>query len=340
MDDEEPPLEKEPAPPVATPKPQHPFYAYASEYWLSHTSTIRKEDSHYKLWKKLILAPNNVAPKPWEWKSRSWSEPEDPGLLQAIVEFNHSALLGTFSLLVLHSLLIASSLECPALFFKNCRRSIETTTVPSYATVLTRTIIDLIIELHLAQTSHLPASPKFRSILLYLASRGTLPLFHCLLDHSSTLPFALWGDSFDAAISGGCVPIMKLLLQPDSWDTEPLRFSSRGTRLDLMSGGVGNGYGGGGSGGPAITSESARMRVALAKERLAHHGPLAGLKLLMEMESEKDGTAVGYVELLQACKERDEPFVERILATGVDPRKFPRHEYRAIRGVMRDKGEL
>lgn len=97
MDDEEPPLEKEPAPPVATPKPQHPFYAYASEYWLSHTSTIRKEDSHYKLWKKLILAPNNVAPKPWEWKSRSWSEPEDPGLLQAIVEFNHNALLGTFS---------------------------------------------------------------------------------------------------------------------------------------------------------------------------------------------------------------------------------------------------
>lgn len=138
---------------------------------------------------------------------------------------------------------------------------------------------------------------------------------------------------------------MKLLLQPDSWDTEPLRFSSRGTRLDLMSGGVSNGCGGGGGsggggGGPAITSESARMRVSLAKERLAHHGPLAGLKLLMELESEKDGTAVGYVELLQACKERDEPFVERILATGVDPRKFPRHEYRAIRGVMRDKGEL
>lgn len=182
--------------------------------------------------------------------------------------------------------------------------------------------------MHLAQTSHLPASPKYRSIVLYLASRGTLPLFHRLLDHSSTLPFDLWGDSFDAAIAGGCVPIMKLLLQPDTWDTEPLRFSSRGTRLDLMGG------------ASAITSESARLRVGMAKERLAHRGPLAALRLLMELQAENEGTAVGFLELLEACRARDEPYVERILETGVDPRRFPRHEFRAIRDVMREKGEL
>ena len=199
--------------------------------------------------------------------------------------------------------------------------------------------------MHLAQTSHLPASPKYRSIILHLASRGNPALFHRLLDHSSTLPFSLWGDSFDAAIAGGSVPIMKLLLQPDSWDTEPLRFSSRGTRLvDLAreseSDRSGRSGGNGKLGNDSIGSESARLRIALAKERLAHTGPLAGLRLLMEMDAEREGTGVGYLELLAACKERDELFVERILATGVDPRGFPRHEYRAIRGVMREKGEL
>lgn len=93
---EKPSMEK-PPPPAAKPMPRRPFFAYASKFWLSHTSTIQKDDSHYKLWKRLVLAPNALAPKPWTWKSRSWSEPEDPDLLQAIVEYNHGALLGTSS---------------------------------------------------------------------------------------------------------------------------------------------------------------------------------------------------------------------------------------------------
>lgn len=117
-EDEEAPLEK-PLPPAPLPKEQrHPFYAYASEYWLSHTSTIRKDDVHYKLWTRLVLASNALAPKPWTWKSRAWSEPEDPDLLQAIVELNHGALLGV-SLLSSHVTLPPLLLSVPPPYFSS-----------------------------------------------------------------------------------------------------------------------------------------------------------------------------------------------------------------------------
>lgn len=62
--------------------------------------------------------------------------------------------------------------------------------------------------------------------------------------------------------------------------------------------------------------------------------------MLMELEARKEATAVGYQELLQACRDGDERFVERILAAGVDPKGFPRHEFRAVKAVMRGRGEL
>ena len=183
--------------------------------------------------------------------------------------------------------------------------------------------------MHAAQTHHLNKSPKFHSILHFIAQRGSLSLFYRLLDWDSSISFSLWTDTFDAAIAGGQVPIIDLLLRPDSWESEPLRFSSRGTRPDINL-------------DSALTNanDAARDHIAQVKENLKHTGPLAGLKLLMEIEAKKEGTAVGFVELLEACKAKDEPYVERILATGVDPRGFPGDEYGAIREVMKEEGEL
>ena len=59
----------------------------------------------------------------------------------------------------------------------------------------------------------------------------------------------------------------------------------------------------------------------------------------MEMQARETGEPVGFAELYEACRERDEGFVERILGVGVDPRGFPEREFGLIRGVMGEEEE-
>lgn len=70
---------------------QYSFLAYASEHWLSHTSTFRQETSKtWTLWKNLVLGENSLAPKPWisqDWETFAWS------VQRYIIEHDHSTLV-------------------------------------------------------------------------------------------------------------------------------------------------------------------------------------------------------------------------------------------------------
>ncbi|MCJ1239019.1 hypothetical protein MMC14_007012, partial [Varicellaria rhodocarpa] len=69
----------------------HPFLAYASEYWLSHTADFMKDNTKtWKLWKSLLVADRSLAQTPWtyiDWERRTRK------LTQWISEKNHKALL-------------------------------------------------------------------------------------------------------------------------------------------------------------------------------------------------------------------------------------------------------
>lgn len=72
----------------------HPFLAYASEHWLSHTaSLVRKDPSLWDMWRCLVLVDDTVATRPWTIEQ--WSS-GDERAARYIVEQNHWALATLF----------------------------------------------------------------------------------------------------------------------------------------------------------------------------------------------------------------------------------------------------
>jgi len=68
----------------------HVFLAYASEYWLAHTTSLTHEDGVlWFMWKRLVLAGESVAARPWT--PNQWSSSNDI-VKQYIVEQDHWAL--------------------------------------------------------------------------------------------------------------------------------------------------------------------------------------------------------------------------------------------------------
>ncbi|KAJ2896038.1 hypothetical protein MKZ38_005923 [Zalerion maritima] len=69
----------------------HPFLAYASEHWISHTTDFREEKSTtWKQWQSLVVDDHDLAQKPW---SEHEFEPGHPHCLGWSLKANHLALV-------------------------------------------------------------------------------------------------------------------------------------------------------------------------------------------------------------------------------------------------------